>query len=368
MAAAAALQPLWQRRRGPTPRSRAGAGQGRVPVPVPVPVLAQGPRVAQGRLPRCRTCCMLWVRRCAVLVERGQGKAAPQPRLLPLPAAAGEGGFGKVYYGEWRGLAVAIKLLAPDACMRANVVEEFSREVSVEGEGGGQGGRGGAWAGLDGLGPGLGRAWAGAWAGLGPGLGRAAAAAAPPAGITWPAAARRHAAGSVAALPLTRRCTPPRPPPPGAHHVGAAAAPERGQAAGLLHRAAAPGAGHRVLRARLAVRAAALALHLPHLAPDHLHVPGRGARHGAPAPLPRAAPGPQERQPAGGRQPDGQGARLGRGLWGSGVGAALRCLPPDRQAAQGAAPRSGCDCPPAPTFPTSPAPPPLLACRWPTLG
>jgi hypothetical protein len=43
-------------------------------------------------------------------------------------AAAGEGGFGKVYYGEWRGLAVAIKLLAPDACMRANVVEEFRRE------------------------------------------------------------------------------------------------------------------------------------------------------------------------------------------------------------------------------------------------
>lgn len=41
----------------------------------------------------------------------------------------GEGGFGKVYYGRWCELDVAIKVLAPDAWMRANVVDEFRREV-----------------------------------------------------------------------------------------------------------------------------------------------------------------------------------------------------------------------------------------------
>lgn len=43
----------------------------------------------------------------------------------------GEGGFGKVYYGEWRGMRIAIKVLSPDSSTRQKVVEEFRREVTA---------------------------------------------------------------------------------------------------------------------------------------------------------------------------------------------------------------------------------------------
>ncbi|EIE23567.1 flag-tagged protein kinase [Coccomyxa subellipsoidea C-169] len=51
------------------------------------------------------------------------------PEEITLGALIGEGGFGKVYYGDWAGQEVAVKVMSAEASHQAVVLQEFQREV-----------------------------------------------------------------------------------------------------------------------------------------------------------------------------------------------------------------------------------------------
>ncbi|KAK9905737.1 hypothetical protein WJX75_005400 [Coccomyxa subellipsoidea] len=51
------------------------------------------------------------------------------PEEITLGALVGEGGFGKVYYGEWAGQEVAVKVMSAEASHQTVVLQEFQREV-----------------------------------------------------------------------------------------------------------------------------------------------------------------------------------------------------------------------------------------------
>ncbi|CAL5224835.1 g7589 [Coccomyxa viridis] len=71
----------------------------------------------------------------AVLGHLGIPPAAQPPRIDPqeltLGALIGEGGFGKVYYGAWRGLEVAVKVMSADITQHVAAGLEFRRELAA---------------------------------------------------------------------------------------------------------------------------------------------------------------------------------------------------------------------------------------------
>ncbi|KAK9805196.1 hypothetical protein WJX72_005376 [[Myrmecia] bisecta] len=50
---------------------------------------------------------------------------------LRFGTLVGEGAFGKVYCGEWRGRIVAVKVLSSEASQRSSVADEFQRELTT---------------------------------------------------------------------------------------------------------------------------------------------------------------------------------------------------------------------------------------------
>lgn len=108
----------------------------------PVLFVAQGARASANGTGPWGTPLAQAPRYPTTLVPKRTSTSAPLPRPpgclvevvyseLQFLQQVGEGGFGKVYYGLWRGQPVAIKTAALQGSESSEIVQEFHREVST---------------------------------------------------------------------------------------------------------------------------------------------------------------------------------------------------------------------------------------------